>query len=176
MILLGHGMVFQRGGDMEILTKDKYEKVKEAFLDQYSNDIKARLREEKKKYLDENRKDRSWQEFVKKCIGGSCFVFILIVAFCAYCAKIVSTTGIVGFALLQIFVFAFAYANWTDEVKASLLNAFADKEQGIVRDFIWSKMQDDVNKTSDEEKLQNVIQFYAVALYEIPRNTWFRYE
>ena len=52
----------------------------------------------------------------------------------------------------------------------------SDKEQGIVRDFIWSKMQDDVNKTSDEEKLQNVIQFYAVALYEIPRNTWFRYE
>ncbi len=154
-----------------ILTKDQYEAEKEAFLNKHTEAIKKMLLEEKKKYLEDELKGKNWKHFAKEYMGG--VWLILIVAYFAYVKDIISIQALIGFALLEVFAFGFAYGKWQSDTKNARIEAWSNEAPSLVRDFIADRMRECVSNSKSHEEYLNVVQFYAVALYDIPRNISF---
>lgn len=154
-----------------VLTKDEYEKERAAFLSKYSDEIKKLLIDNRKQHLEEAMRNNNWKYFFREYMGG--FNLVLIVAFFAFAKDVFSIYEIFGFILVELFIMGFVYSAWKNEIKQSELYAFSIESQLIVQQFVYNKMISAVNDSQNEEDFNKVIQFYSVALYEIPRNELF---
>lgn len=154
-----------------VLTKEEYEAQKAEFLRLYSNELKDMLLEKREKYLEIELKRKGWKEFVENYTGGVILVFLFFVV--AYVKHVISLQLFVTLAFLEIVPFVPVYGRWKKEAESSILTVYSHMTQSIVRDFIWDKMQAELRSISDEEDYEKAVQFYTVALYDIPQKERF---
>lgn len=157
---------------MDILTQEEYQREREIFLELHHEEIKKMLSEKKKEYLEEELKDKTWKTFAGKYMKG--VWLILIIGYFAWVKEVISLQALVGFALLELVVFASIYAEWKDEVKSAAEWAFREKICLIIRDFIWEKKLEKLKDAENMGDYLKIEQFHSIAEHEIPKNEWFR--
>lgn len=153
-----------------VLMKDEYESMKEKFLDLYREDIKSMLQEKKKQYLEYSMESVTLGYFFKNYMTG--FSLILIFAVFALVKDIISIHTVIGFSILQLFIFSETYYEWKKDMRRAALNTFLSKIDSLVRDFIYAKMLEEIRDMSESE-FERIVQFYCIALYDIPKNVMF---
>lgn len=154
------------------LTHEEYSRMKEQFLDSYREDIKSMLQEKKKQHFEYSMERVTWKNFAQKHMAG--FFFLLIIAAAAMLKDVVSIGTVAIFSLVQLFIFSYTYQGWEEDMRSAALNTFLSKTDSLVRDFIWQKMQEDTRNMSESE-FEQTIQFYCIALYDIPNDVMFMY-
>lgn len=156
-----------------ILTHDEYKSMKETFLDLYRDDLKSMLLEKKKQHLEYSMKNVTWGNFFKKYTSG--FGFLLLIALLSLAKATISmetVAAIAIFALLHLLGFYEAFYEWKKDMHSAALATFCQKENSIVRDFIYEKMLEEIHDLN-ESKFERIVQFYCIALYDIPKNVSF---
>ena len=153
-----------------VLTKDGYEQKKTDFLEKYRGEIETMLCDKFKEHIKEKRKQNNWKYFIRDYTGG--FILLLIVAYFGWCRELFTLSEIAAFSFLQIFTLGFAYGGWECDTKHHAVETFP--HQSLVTDFVFDKFVRAVNESSSEEEFNNIVQFYAVALHDIPRSVIFR--
>lgn len=154
-----------------MLTNEEYEARKNHFLGLHTKEIKQKLIDEKKKYLEYCLKDKNWKEFAKEYMDG--VWFLLFIGVFALAKDVISFQALLGFALLELFIFGHTYGKWKEESEMEALRAYSNKTQAIVRDYMWDRMAEELDNAASEAEAEKVMQFYALALYDVPRNIWF---
>lgn len=149
-----------------ILTTEEYERKKSIFLNNYSGDINSLLASEMEAHLKEQKARNNWKYFVQYYAAG--FIFLLVIAYFCYCKELFTFSQIAVFAFLQIFTLTCVYGRWEHDVKCDAITSF-ECEPYIIR-FMFEKMVQEREKATNEDELYEIAQFYAVALYDIPRN------
>ncbi|MDO5545197.1 MAG: hypothetical protein Q4F81_05165 [Eubacteriales bacterium] len=152
-----------------VLTKDRYEQGKTDFLEKYRGEIETMLCDKFKEHMKEKRKQNNLKYFIRNYTGG--FILLLIVAYFGWCRELFTLSEIAVFSFLQIITLGFAYGGFESDIKYYAAETFP--HQSLVTDFVFDKFIRAVNESSSEEEFNNIVQFYAVALHDIPRSVSF---
>lgn len=154
-----------------VLLRDEYEKEKTAFLDRYYEEIKGMLNREKEDYLKVKMQYVTVSEFLRNYSGVSA-IFLIILYF-AWAKEVISFDIFSTFAIMLVIVHIGVFNGWKRDMKIAALHAFSIKTQSLVSDFIYEKMVNDVSNSVIGVDFEKKVQFYSIALYEIPREFHF---
>ena len=156
---------------MRYLMDSEYKERRSAFLSMHKDNISHMLLKEMDAFLDERKKDTSLQGFLQTYCGGLILVFIIV--FFGAVSDVISYSTLIVVVLVEIFVIGWAYANWQDERKMVSLEIFANHTHELVQGYIWEKMLEELNSGITDDEYEMAVQFYSIAIYEIPRNESF---
>ena len=151
-----------------VLLKDEYIKMEAEFLDIYSEDIKRAVYAERNEFLEEQMKEANFLEFVKKYMGFA--ALSLIVLFLAWTKYAISNEILFGATVFVLVIFMPAYWKWKQDMKDAALDAYFYKSKQIIADFVYQKMREVVLNSRVGVDFEKNVQFYSIALYNIPRN------
>lgn len=163
-----NSVITQKGTTDMVLLKDEYTEMENSFLELYSDEIKRIVYAEKKVYMDERMKDMKLTEFIKRYMGS--VAFILIILFFAWVKDVVSIHILVGFAILEFIAFLPAYEAWKKDMKLAAIESYSNMVHQIIADFVYEKMREVVLNSRIGIDFEKNVQFYSIALHEIPRN------
>ena len=151
-----------------VLLKDEYTEMENSFIELYGDEIKRVVYAEKKTYMDEHMEDVKPTEFIKRYMGS--VAFILIILFFAWVKDIVSIHILAGFVILEFIAFLPAYAAWKKDMKLAAIESYSYMVHQIIADFVYEKMREVVLNSRIGIDFEKNVQFYSIALHEIPRN------
>ena len=157
-----------RGVPVRYLLDEEYKKRRSEFLSAHKKTISDMVLKEKEKFLNEREQHETFRKFVNKYCGGLVIPFIIV--FLAWANNVINFWGLVGFVLLEVFVFSGVYSGWKSDYKQVSIEIFINKSHGIIQQYIWNKMLVELNSEISEEEYEMAVQFYSIAMYDIPRN------
>lgn len=149
-----------------VLLRSEYEELKQEFLNKYHDEIKQILRQEKKRYMEEHLKDVNWLHFASSYMAG--VILLLFVALVGIVKDAVTVESVIWFFVPILLVYSCTYSVWKKEMVQAAHLSFANKKHSVVSRFVYIKMGEDVQNSVIGVDFEKKVQFYSVALYEIP--------
>lgn len=150
-----------------MLLRDEYERDKRAFLDRYREDIEAMLKREYKDFMEYELRYTTIVDFAKDYSGAA--ILVMFALYFAWAKDVITFDIFATIGVMILFIHACIFGAWKRDKEYSAKHTFIYRKHSLIADYVYKKMIEDVGKSVIGDDFERNVQFYSIALYEIPR-------